>query len=87
MGGVATRNTGKDAAIFFELGKRGVFIDGDVRPRSWCPQQVSLQEGCALADGNVFELHVLTGAAPENGSSTGCAYILDPAHILSEHRH
>src|SRR3989454_6940506 len=41
----------------------------------------------ALVGGNLFELDLLTTAARENCSSTGCTYVLDPAHVISEHRH
>ena len=71
----------------FELRKRCILVHGHVGSRSRCSLQVRLQDGCALVDGNLFELDLLTAAAPENRLSTGCAYVLDPLHVLSEHRH
>jgi hypothetical protein len=70
-----------------ELRKRRILVHGHVRPRSRCSLQVSLQDGCALVGGHLVELDLLTGAAPENRSSTGCTYIADPLHVVSEHRH
>jgi hypothetical protein len=34
---------------------------------------------------NLFELDLLTTAALENRSSTGCPYVVDPLHVISEH--
>jgi hypothetical protein len=66
---------------------RCVLVHGDVGSRPRCSLQVSLQKGCALVGGNLFELDLLTIAAPKNRSSTGCPYVINPLHIISEHRH
>lgn len=58
-----------------------------MRPRSGCSLQVSPQNRCALAGGNFFELDLVTTAAPENCSSTGCRYVANPWHVIFEHRH
>ena len=70
-----------------ELRKCCIFVHGHVRSRSRCSLQVSPQDRCALVGGHLFELDLLTGAAPENRSSTGCTYVVDPLHVISEHRH
>ena len=70
-----------------EFRKRRIFVHGHVRSCSRCSLQVSPQDGCALFDGKLFELDLLTTSAPENCSSTGCTYVLDPVHVISEHRH
>lgn len=70
-----------------EFRKRGIFVHGHVRSRSRSALQVSPQDGWALVGGNLFELDVLTAAAAENRSSTGCPHIADPLHVVSEHRH
>ncbi len=70
-----------------EFRKRGIFVHRHMRSRSRRSLQVSLQDGCALVGGNLFELDVLAAAAPEYRPSTGSTYVLDPAHIIPEHRH
>lgn len=70
-----------------ELRKGCIFLYGQMRSRTGCSPQVNLQDGCTLFGGYLLELDLLAAAAPENGSSTRCTYILDPAHVISEHRH
>ena len=71
-----------------EFRKRRIFVHGHMRSCSRCSLQVSPQDGCALAGGKLFELDLLTTTAPEeNCSSTGCTYVLDRVHVISEHRH
>jgi hypothetical protein len=70
-----------------EFRKRRVLVHGHVGSRSRCPLKVSPQDGCALVGGNLFELDLLTAAAPENRSSTGCSYVINmnPLHVFPEH--
>lgn len=70
-----------------ELRKSCIFVHGHVRSRSWCPLQVSPQDWCALVGGNLLESDFLKAPAPDNRPSTGGAYVMDPLHVLSEHRH
>jgi hypothetical protein len=49
--------------------------------------QISLQDGCSLTGGNLYQEHLLTTMPPEHCFPSSCTYILDPVHILSEHRH
>src|SRR3989304_7411597 len=69
----------------FEFRTRRILVHGHVGPRSRCSLQVRPQDGCALVGGHLFELDLLTTAAPENRSSTGCPYVVDPVHVLSAH--
>jgi len=70
-----------------EFRKRCILVHGHVGSRSRCSLQVSPQDGGALVGGNLFEVDLLTTAAPENRPSTGCPYVVDPLHVISEHRH
>src|SRR4029077_6669169 len=68
-----------------ELRKRRVLVYPYVRARSRCSLEVSLQDGCPLASGYFFEANLLPAAVPENRLSTGCAYVMNPLHVISEH--
>lgn len=71
----------------FEFGEGSIFVDGDVRAGAGCSLEVRLQDGGALIGGELIELDFFAKAAAENCSSAGCAHILDPARIVSEHGH
>src|SRR3989337_3686172 len=64
-----------------EFRKRRIFVHGHVRSRSRCLLQINPQDGCALVGGNLFELDLLTAAAPDNRPSTGCTYVVDPLNV------
>ena len=85
--GRSNAEDGKGCGDVFEFCERRIFVHGHVRPRSRRALQVSLQDDCTLAGGTLFELDLLTTAAPKNCSSSGCPYVLDPAHLVSEHGH
>src|SRR5262245_41644321 len=68
-----------------KLRKRRVLVYAYVRACAWCSLQVSLQDGCPLARRYFFEANLLPAAVPENRLSPGCAYVMNPLHVISEH--
>jgi hypothetical protein len=77
----------KGRCNFLEFRQWGILAHGYMGPRSRCVLQVRPQDGGALLGGNLFEVDLLTPAAAEHSSSTGCSHVLDPIHVLSKHRH
>ena len=70
-----------------ELRELCVLFHRDMRSRSRCTLKVSPQDRCALDNGDLLELDLFSTATKENSSSTGCAYVLDPLDVISEHRY
>jgi hypothetical protein len=77
----------KGRSNLYEFRNWCILVHGYMRSRSGCALQISPQDGGTLVRGNFFEVDLLTLTALEHRSSPGCTYILDPLHVLSEHRH
>src|SRR2546425_7320641 len=75
----------KGRGNLFEFRNRCILIHGHVGSRSRCALQVRPQNGGTVLCWNLFEMDLLTAAATEHRSSTGCTYVVDPVHVLSEH--
>src|SRR6266852_7991988 len=77
----------KGRGNLFEFRKWCILVHGHMGSRSRCALQVPPQDGGTVLCWNLFEVDLLTTAAPEHRSSPGCTYVVDPVHVLSEHRH
>ena len=75
----------KGRGHLFEFRNRCILVHRHVGSRSRCALQVRPQDGGTLVGRNLFEVDLLTTAAPEHRSSTGCTYVVDPVHVLSQH--
>jgi hypothetical protein len=77
----------KGRGHLFEFRQWCILVHGHMGSRSRCSLQVRPQDGGAPFGGNLFEVDLLTTAASEHRSSPGGTDVVDPLHVLSEHRH
>jgi hypothetical protein len=67
-----------------EFLKRCILVHRHMGSRSRRSLQVSSQDRTTLVGGDLFEMDLLTTAAPENRSSTGGTHVLRPLHVTSK---
>ena len=70
-----------------ELGKRCIFVNGQMGSRARRPFQVGLQDGGSLIHRNLFKAHLLAAAVTQNDAAICRLYISYPFHVRSEHGH
>ena len=77
---------GKCCRHLFEFREGRILVHRHVRSSSRCFLKVRPQDGCTLVHRNLFETDLFTAAAAENRAPAGGSYVVDPLHIISEHR-
>jgi hypothetical protein len=78
---------GKGRGPLFELRQRCILVHGHMGSCSRCALQVGPRDRRTRILRNLFEVDLLPTAALEHRSSTGGTDVVDPLHVLSEHRH